>query len=114
MIPNKPVDAANVPTQHPRQQIPHEQIARRAEQIWRERNQPAGQDESIWLEAESLLQGEAETRPVSGTPSRPYTDEPATPVRDRTKVQDPAESAVQTRSDTPAKQRPKSKALRTQ
>lgn len=114
MNPDKPVAAVNVPTTHPRQQIPHEQIAQRAEQIWRERNRPVGQDEAIWLEAESQLQGKAEARPVSGTPSRPYGDEPATPVRSHTKVQDPTESAVQTRSQTRAKPRPNAKEVRTQ
>ncbi len=96
----KPVRADNVPTRDPQSRIPHEQIAARAEQIWRKRNRPSGSDEAIWLEAESQLEAEAEARPVSGTPSRPYTDEPAKPVRSRTKVQDPADSAVQTRSAT--------------
>jgi hypothetical protein len=114
MNPAKPVQAQNVPTAQPRQQIPHEQIARRATQLWQERGSPAGQDDAIWLEAESQLQAEAEARPVAGTPSRPYTDEPGVPVRDRTKVQDPAESAVQTRSATEAKGRRKAKEVRSQ
>jgi hypothetical protein len=86
-----------------RRQVPREEIARRAEKIWRDRNCPAGSDDAIWLEAESQLQAEAESRPVSGTPSRPYTDEPATPVRSQTKSRDPAESAAQTRSPTEGK-----------
>ena len=83
MNPDKPAHASNVPTQteRPRRQVLHEEIARRAKQIWQERNQPSGNDEAIWLEAESKLQAEAESRPVAGTESRPYVDEPARPVR---------------------------------
>jgi hypothetical protein len=33
----------------------HEEISRRARQIWESRGQPAGQDDAIWLEAESQL-----------------------------------------------------------
>ncbi|PTX95567.1 DUF2934 domain-containing protein [Opitutus sp. ER46] len=115
MNPEKTVHAENVPTEQPRQQIPHEQIAARAEKLWRDRNCPAGSDEAIWLEAESQLQAEAEARPVTGTPSRPYGGEPATPLRSHTKVQDPSEAAVQTRSDTKGKAKAKNtKQLRTQ
>lgn len=114
MNPDKPVHAENTPTQQPRRQIPHEQIAARAEKIWRARNCPAGSDDAIWLEAESQLQGEAEARPVAGTPSRPYVDEPAKQLKSRTKVQDPAESAVQTRSATEGKAKKKKNELRTQ
>ena len=105
MNPDKPVHARNVPTptERPRRQLLHEEIARRAREIWHGRNQPAGSDEAIWLEAESQLQAELESRPVSGTESRPYVDEPATPVRPQTKSRDPAEAAAQTRSATDAK-----------
>ncbi len=113
MNPDKPVQAHNVPTAAPQQQITHEQIAARARQLWQERNRPAGSDETIWLEAESQLQAEAESRPVSGTPSRPYVDEPAKQLRSRTKVQDPAESAVQPRSPTEEKTKPRHE-IRTQ
>ena len=102
MSPNKPVHAENspTPTERPRRQVAHEEIARRAEQLWRERSCPAGSDEQIWLEAESQLKAEAESRPVSGTASRPYVDEPAKPVRAQTKSRDPADAAAQTRSST--------------
>jgi len=116
MNPDKPVHAQNVPTPTEpsltRGQIPHEQIARRAEQLWRDRRQPTGQDETIWLEAEAQLKAEAESRPVSGTDSRPYVDEPGKQLSSRTKVQDPAESAVQTRSATEQKGKSKSPKLR--
>jgi len=112
MNPDKPVHANNVPTPSPRQPFSHDDIKRRAESLWRDRGQPSGQDDAIWLEAESQLLAEAESRPVSGTPSRPYVDEPATQLRSRTKVQDPAESAVQTRSAT--KPPKKSTQVRTQ
>ena len=100
MNPDKPVDASNVPTptERSRSQLPHEEIARRAEKLWHERNRPSGSDEAIWLEAESQLQAEAESRPVAGTESRPYVNEPATPVRSQTKSRDPADAAAQTRS----------------
>ena len=114
MNPDKPVHAANVPTPAPRQQIPREQISARAEKLWRDRHQPSGQDEAIWLEAESQLQAEAEARPVSGTPSRPYVDEPGIQLSSRTKVQDPSESAVQPRSATDDKARKKKNEIRNQ
>ena len=102
---DKPVHAPNVPTptERPRRQIPHEEIAQRARQIWNERNQPNGHDEAIWLEAESRLQAEAESKPVAGTESRPLVNEPATPVRPQTKSRDPAEAAAQPRSPTEGK-----------
>jgi hypothetical protein len=107
MKPDKPVEADNQPTPTPTNQargaVSHEQIAQRAEKLWRERSCPAGNDQAIWLEAESQLKAELESRPVSGTESRPYADESAQPTRARTKVQDPAESAVQTRSATERK-----------
>ncbi len=104
MKPDKPVEANNQPTPTAgtlsRGGVTREQISRRAEELWRQRNCPSGEDESIWLEAESQLKAEFESRPVSGTESRPNADEPAQPIHSRTKVQDPAESAVQTRSAT--------------
>jgi hypothetical protein len=114
MSPNKSVQADNTHTTQPRRQIPHEQIAARAEKLWRDRDCPAGSDEAIWLEAESQLQGEAESRPVAGTPSRPYIDEPAKPVRTRTKGRDPSEAAVQTRSGTESKAKKTGGQLRNQ
>lgn len=116
MQPDKPVHADNVPTNANRQrdQVPHEEIVRRAEQIWRERGQPAGQDDAIWLEAENQLKARAESRPVAGTESRPYVDEPGQQTRTRTKTQDPAESAVQTRSATEGRKPVKTPRLRNQ
>jgi hypothetical protein len=114
MNPDKPVHADNVPTPQPQQSFSHEDVKREAEQLWRERGQPSGQDDAIWLEAESRLQAKSEARPVSGTPSRPYVDEPGSQIRTRTKVQDPAESAVQTRSATDDKAKTKKKVLRNQ
>lgn len=113
---DKPVHAENVPTfaNRERDQVPHEEIARRAEQLWRQRSCPAGQDEAIWLEAENQLKAEAESRPVAGTESRPYVDEPARQIRTRTKTQDPAESAVQTRSATEGRKRLPTPRLRDQ
>jgi hypothetical protein len=118
MNPDKPVQAHNVPTHtegdYSRGQVSHEQIARRAEQLWRERGQPSGRDEQIWFEAEAALKAEAESRPVAGTDSRPFVDEPARQMRSRTKVQDPSESAVQTRSATEAKAKKSAGHLRSQ
>ena len=115
---NKPVHAANVPTPTPtdfsRGQIPHDQIAQRAEKLWRERNQPSGRDEAIWLEAEAQLKAEAESRPVAGTDSRPYVDEPGQPLRASTKSRDPADAAVQTRSPTENQAKPKGPRIRNQ
>jgi hypothetical protein len=115
MNPDKPVNVPHQnPTEQPRRQIPHEQIAARAEKIWRDRNCPAGSDEAIWFEAENQLQGEAESRPVSGTPSRPYVDEPAQPTRPQTKSRDPADAAAQTRSAPAPKPRQSAGKLRNQ
>ena len=93
MNPDRPVHAANVPTptERPRRQIAHEEIARRAETLWRQKGWPAGQDEAIWLEAESQLQAEAESKPVSGTASRPQTDQPLPARRAKTKSRDAAD-----------------------
>jgi hypothetical protein len=118
MNPDKPVHANNVPTptnsDYSRGQATHEQIARRAEKLWRDRNQPSGQDQAIWLEAEAQLKSEAEARPVAGTESRPYVDEPATQLKSRTKVQDPSEAAAQTRSATDSKSKKSAGKLRNQ
>jgi hypothetical protein len=118
MNPDKTVRARNVPTNtqpdNSRGQVSHEQIAQRARQLWQQRNSPSGQDEAIWLEAETQLKAEIESRPVSGTESRPYMDEPAQPLRSRTKVQDPSESAAQTRSATDAKSKQSAEKLRNQ
>src|SRR4051812_16353117 len=93
MNPDKPARAPNTPTatssDYSRGQLTHEQIAQRAEKIWTDRVRPSGKDETIWFEAEAQLKAEADSRPVSGTPSRPYVDEPAKQLRSRTKVQDP-------------------------
>ncbi len=100
MNPDKTVRANNVPTatgaDYSRGQLAHDQIAERAKKLWQERNQPSGKDEQIWFEAEAQLKAEAESKPVSGTDARPLTNEPATQLKSRTKVQDPADSAVQT------------------
>ena len=116
MNPEKPVHASNVPTptEPSRRQFLHEEISQRAEKLWRERGQPSGQDEAIWLEAESQLQAEAEAKPVAGTPSRPYIDEPAKAVRPQTKSRDPADQAAQTRSPTEAKSKQTGGQLRNQ
>ena len=111
---NAPVQAHNTPTTEPQRQVPREQVAARAEKLWRERHCPAGQDDAIWLEAESQLQAEAQAAPVSGTPSRPYVDEPGIPVRPRTKVQDPTPADVQTRSATDRKSRQTGGKIRSQ
>ena len=116
MNPEKPVHAANVPTptERPRRQVLHEEIARRAKRLWEERGQPGGMDDAIWLEAESQLQAEAESRPVSGTESRPYVDEPAQRVRPQTKSRDPSHAAAQTRSPTESKSKQSAGKIRNQ
>lgn len=113
---DKPTQAKNVPTptERPRRQVSHEQITRRAKELWHERGQPSGSDEAIWLEAESKLQAEAESRPVAGTESRPYTDEPGQQLRSQTKSRDPADAAAQTRSPTDSKAKRSAGKLRNQ
>ena len=116
MNPDKPVHVSNVPSSpdRPRRQIPREEIARLAEKLWNDRNRPSGNDEAIWLEAESQLQAEAESRPVAGTESRPLVNEPGTPVRPQTKSRDPADAAAQTRSATDSKSKKSGGKLRNQ
>jgi hypothetical protein len=86
---DKPTHADNRPTPDPQRKFPREAV-------------PAGDasDPTRRLEAESKLQAEAESRPVSGTTSRPYRDEKAVPVRPRTRTRDPADAAAQPRSAT--------------
>ncbi len=38
--------------------LTHEQIAKRAQQIWEKKGRPVGQDEKNWLEAEAQLKRE--------------------------------------------------------
>ncbi|MEY4939556.1 MAG: hypothetical protein RIQ93_1291 [Verrucomicrobiota bacterium] len=105
-------EVSQTPTEAPRRQIAREEISRRAEQLWRERNCPNGCDDQIWLEAESELQGRAEARPVSGTESRPNIDEPGSPLRRNTRSSDPSESAAQLRSATETQPRSKAEYIR--
>ncbi len=104
MNPDKPVAAKNVPTPTPptltRGQFTSEQINQRLEQLRRAGKSGNAADATLRLEAESELKAEAESQPVSGTDSRPYIDEPGQQLSSRTKVQDPSEAAVQTRSAT--------------
>lgn len=118
MNPDKPVHANNVPTPTPptltRGQATKEQIDQQAEKVRRDQKSPNQSDASIRLEAESELKAAAESRPVAGTESRPYQEEAGKPIRSRTKVQDPSESAVQTRSDTTEKAQDSAGKLRNQ
>ncbi len=56
----------------------HDQIAARAARLWRERGEPSGQDDVIWLEAERALIEEASraTAPAP-TPASPVAPAPA-------------------------------------
>lgn len=42
-----------------RQETSHQEISRRAEELWRQYGCPQGRDEAIWLEAERQLRGTA-------------------------------------------------------
>jgi hypothetical protein len=44
----------------------HEQISRRAEELWRKQGSPANRDEEIWLEAERQLAQEGAANPRAG------------------------------------------------
>jgi len=99
------LETAQTPTRvdsSSRGEVSHDQIAQRADALWHERGRPQGEDEAIWLEAESTLRGELSAKPVSGTASRPYIDEPAIPLQNQTKSRDPEAAAAQTRSATEA------------
>jgi hypothetical protein len=66
-----------------RQQVTHEQISRRAEELWRQYGSPAGRDDDIWLEAERQLLGTQNT--LASTTSTPSSEnvggtQPAFPV----------------------------------
>jgi len=47
----------------------HESVTQRAEQIWRERGCPSGQDTAIWLEAERQLTTTAAALHVPSSPA---------------------------------------------
>lgn len=49
-----------------RQQVSHDEISRRAKELWRQYGSPQGRDEEIWLEAERQLRG---TPPSLDTPA---------------------------------------------
>jgi hypothetical protein len=53
----------------------HEEISRRAREIWHTRGQPSGQDDEIWFEAERTLAQEAAGR-RSAPSTKPSTTEP--------------------------------------
>lgn len=53
----------------------HEQVALRAELLWKARGSPSGRDEEIWLEAERQLFDEARELIVD-TPAAAKTEEP--------------------------------------
>lgn len=58
----------------------HEEISRRAEEIWEQQGRPAGRDEEIWLEAERTLSASAPAAPrASGNSADPVT-QPADPA----------------------------------
>ena len=40
-----------------RRETSHEEVARRARELWEQYGRPAGRDEQIWLEAERQLRG---------------------------------------------------------
>jgi Protein of unknown function (DUF2934) len=40
-----------------RQQVSHQEISRRAEELWRQSGSPQGRDDEIWLEAERQILG---------------------------------------------------------
>lgn len=95
MNPDKPVHAHNVPTptgsDFSRGQVSHEQIAARAEELWRQRGSPSGQNDAIWLEAEAELKAKSESKPVSGTAARPSNPAPQ-PEETRSKSRDAGEA----------------------
>jgi hypothetical protein len=47
------------PTTNPTTPIPHDQIAERARQLWKERGSPGGRELEHWLDAERQLRVEA-------------------------------------------------------
>ena len=53
---------------------PHEQIAVRAELLWKAKGSPSGRDEEFWLEAERQLSTEA--REILNETSTPSSEDP--------------------------------------
>lgn len=49
--------------------VTHERIADRARELWRSKGCPRGQDEAIWLEAESSLRMTHQNHPIVQNPS---------------------------------------------
>jgi Protein of unknown function (DUF2934) len=80
------------------EQTSHEEISRRAEELWRQYGCPQGRDEEIWFEAEKQLRGTRQLQqqpqgaqlPSSGTFGGPQTAGTEAPVAqpETTKSQD--------------------------
>ena len=56
--------------------LSHADIAKRARALWESRGQPAGQDEAIWLEAESQLSPPSSTTGMLRASGWPDLNEP--------------------------------------
>jgi hypothetical protein len=54
----------------------HEQIAKRAEMLWKEKGSPSGQDETFWLEAERQLTVEAQEKSPTPLSSKVSSEDP--------------------------------------
>ncbi len=67
--------------------ISHEDISRRAEELWRGYGSPQGRDEEIWLEAEKQLRAQSQARNV------PTSENVATSLPTSQRLGEPANSA---------------------
>lgn len=62
----------DIPELQVRQQASHDEISRRAAELWRQYGSPEGRDEEIWLEAERQLRGNVldQTNRTQAAPAR--------------------------------------------
>ena len=66
-----------------KEQAAHDEIVRRAEELWRQYGCPQGRDEEIWFEAERQLRGLDPASPSATQPSQP----PVSDAVDRTRAE---------------------------
>ena len=59
------------------QQVSHEEISRRAQELWRQSGSPQGRDEEIWLEAERQLRVPSLSLSASSSPSESTGAQPS-------------------------------------
>lgn len=85
-----------------RQETSHQEISRRAEELWRQYGCPQGRDEEIWLEAEGQLRGTASSlaapssEGVGALAAQAPTQSSVEPVKDKSREREMMEKEKRT------------------